>query len=315
MLFGFTALLYVNGQLESCLSLRSCNITRTANSCTNTVRWTRCDGTLGYRASQCTNSGCIAGCECTCDTNGYGQSWENTCTGIVHSTAYECSGCSPTPTPTPNRCQFGERRDCFNCEDELDNDGDFDVDYDDVGCLTSPIVVDVNGNGFNLTDAQSGVLFDLDANSSPEQIAWTSANSDDAFLALDRSGNGLIDNGKELFGDVTLQPNSDEPNGFLALAEFDKPERGGNLDNQIDASDSVFAQLKLWQDRNHNGISESNELQNLSQSDIRVIELRYRESRRTDEHGNRFRYRAKVRDARGAQVGRWAWDVFLTTTH
>jgi hypothetical protein len=41
--------------------------------------------------------------------------------------------------------------------------------------------------------------------------------------------------------------------------------------------------------------------------------LDYKESKRTDEFGNHFRYRAKVRDAKGTQAGRWAWDVFLIT--
>lgn len=63
----------------------------------------------------------------------------------------------------------------------------------------SPIVIDVAGNGFNLTDAQNGVLFDITNSGSPMQVAWTSANSDDAWLALDRDNNGKIDNGKELF--------------------------------------------------------------------------------------------------------------------
>lgn len=42
-----------------------------------------------------------------------------------------------------------------------------------------------------------------------------------------------------------------------------------------------------------------------------MLELDYKESRRTDQHGNQFKYRAKVKDVRGAQMGRWAWDVFL----
>lgn len=41
------------------------------------------------------------------------------------------------------------------------------------------------------------------------------------------------------------------------------------------------------------------------------IELDYKESKRTDEHGNQFKYRAKVKDTQGNQIGRWAWDVFL----
>jgi hypothetical protein len=175
-------------------------------------------------------------------------------------------------------------------------------------------LIDVSGNGFDLTNAAGGVLFDIDVDNTKEQTAWTTADTDDAWLALDRNANGTIDSGKELFGNFTPQPvtaQGEERNGFRALAEYDKPVYGGNNDNQIDAGDAIFAQLKLWQDHNHNGISEPDELQNLSASPIRVIELRYKESRRTDEYGNRFRFKARVRDAQDAQLGRWAWDVYI----
>lgn len=176
----------------------------------------------------------------------------------------------------------------------------------------SPILIDVLGDGFSLTDREHGVRFNLDHNDLIEQIAWTAYGSDDSWLALDRNNNDTIDNGLELFGDATPQPDSTAPNGFIALAEFDKPEYGGNKDGIIDYQDSIFAHLVLWRDFNHDGISQQTELGTLLDRGLASIELDYKESRKTDQYGNQFRYRAKVRDIHGSQVGRWAWDVWLT---
>jgi hypothetical protein len=182
--------------------------------------------------------------------------------------------------------------------------------WDDTTCACiSPIVIDVLGNAFNLTDAQNGVLFDILNTGSPKRISWTSANSDDSWLALDRNNNGRIDNGRELFGSSTPQPflsDGETKNGFRALAVYDKTANGGNNDNQIDERDAIFSSLKLWRDTNHNGVSESNELKTLTESGLKTIELDYRESKKQDEHGNWFRFRAKVTDIQGAQMNRWA---------
>jgi hypothetical protein len=172
-------------------------------------------------------------------------------------------------------------------------------------------VIDVAGDGFDLTDNAGGVRFDLDADGSPDYLSWTSPGSDDAWLALDRDQNGTIDNGAELFGNFTPQPVSLHQNGFIALAEYDMPQNGGNSDGRIDNRDAAFSSLRLWTDANHDGVSQPGEIRSLTSSGVFAIDTRYKESRRTDRHGNRFRYRAKIYDVRGAQVGRWAWDVFL----
>lgn len=184
------------------------------------------------------------------------------------------------------------------------------------GCTrASPIIVDTTGKGFRLTSAAEGVVFDILGSGQPVKMAWTAAGSGNAFLALDRNHNGRIDSGKELFGNVTEQPESPDPNGFLALAEFDKPENGGNGDGIIDKRDAVFSHLLLWIDENHDGISQPNELHTLPELGVFSLGLHYRDDKHSfDQYGNWFHYQAAVNpDPRDGESkdGRVTYDVFF----
>ncbi|HXQ35843.1 MAG TPA: hypothetical protein VN843_17640 [Anaerolineales bacterium] len=249
---------------------------------------------------------------------------------------------SPSPTPTPPDCYdpdldgYGEGFGCNgpDCDESNPNihwgaylgtcTSGFSIGFRDWNCneqddyyelaCQSPVLLDIAGNGFELTSASDGVMFDIDGDGVIERLSWTSGATDDAWLALDRNGNGVIENGFELFGNYTAQPDppiGEERNGFLALAEFDKPSNGGNGDRLITSADAIFSSLRVWRDSNHNGLSEISELQMLADVGLKALELRYKFSKKQDRYGNNFRYRAKILDLKSAQLGRWAWDVYL----
>jgi hypothetical protein len=132
------------------------------------------------------------------------------------------------------------------------------------------------GNGFALTSADDGVYFDLNADGIPEKIAWTAPASDDAWLAMDRNANGLIDSGAELFGNRTPAyadtPLPTAENGFIGLPFTEGLLWACSSDHIINARDAVFPRLLLWGDSNHNGISEAEELTAAAQGGVVSLE-------------------------------------------
>jgi len=207
----------------------------------------------------------------------------------------ESNGCSGSAGPdTPRSIEQGL---CAN-------------DPNDLCCPGSPIILDLDGDGFDLTDLAGGVHFNLNPSGDAEPISWTAPGSDDAWLVLDRNNNGVIDDGTELFGNFTPQPSSDSPQGYLALAALDL-----NHDEVIDSEDMIFNDLRLWQDRNHDGVSDPDELSTLGAHGILGLDVRFKGHRQTDAHGNLFRYSANVFRAPGSRVGPMSYDVFLITQH
>jgi hypothetical protein len=157
--------------------------------------------------------------------------------------------------------------------------------FEEVPCnVGDPLVVDVAGDGVSLEPlATSRARFDLFATGSALPTAWI--RGDDAWLVLDRDGDGAISSGRELFGNFVGDRGFDEvPTGFDHLARYDRASEGGNGDGVIDASDAIFDRLRLWQDADGDGRSCRAELHRLGELGIAAIRLSYVEHRGSDPH-------------------------------
>ena len=132
--------------------------------------------------------------------------------------------------------------------------------------VIDPLIIDLGKDGFDIEKLENGTHFDLDSNGFAERMNWTRK---DGFLALDLNGNGVIDNGGELFGDRTLLADgSYASGGFAALSQYDL-----NNDGVIDANDEIFSRLKVWTDKNGDGISAEDEVMTLEEAGISSIDL------------------------------------------
>jgi hypothetical protein len=137
--------------------------------------------------------------------------------------------------------------------------------------IYDPVVLDLDGDGIETIAANkwAGVLFDHDNDGIRTSTGWV--GSDDGILVLDRNGDGVINDGSELFGDsVTLKDGSQATNGYAALAEFDS-----NGDGKVNAEDTNFEQLKVWRDLNQDGVSQTNELFGLTELGIQSLNLNH----------------------------------------
>ncbi len=130
-----------------------------------------------------------------------------------------------------------------------------------------PLAIDLGIEGINLTTLENGVNFDLDKNGFAEKTAWI--GNEDGLLVLDRNKDGIINDGGELFGDqVELSNGLISASGFDALADLDDDANG-----VINTNDSIWNDLRIWVDANHNGVSDSAELKTFNELGIVSISL------------------------------------------
>lgn len=136
------------------------------------------------------------------------------------------------------------------------------------------------------------------------KISWPDFSEETYFLAMDTLNDGKIESGRDLFGDI-----NGYENGFANLAFYDD-----NKDGVIDAKDKIFSKLLLWNDRNHDGISQKSEIKKLSDLGVISISLTYqKETRYVGNSGKilgpgEFTYK----DKKGKIQKGSLWDVFVT---
>ncbi len=141
------------------------------------------------------------------------------------------------------------------------------------------------------------MYFDINADGVLDHVQWVRPGGDEGFLAMDRSGNGRVDDGSELFGVGTpmILDGRNAPNGFVGLAQYDARQLGGNDDGLITEADAIWPQLRIWVDLNADGVSTYDEMRTLRSYGITALETI-----------------PKVRlyyDAAGNLIPYWAWAM------
>ena len=192
-------------------------------------------------------------------------------------------------------------------DDEDDSPNDTFPDTTPASTKTSPIVIDLNGDGVKtISRKNSKTYFDIDNNKFAENTSWIDKN--DGILINKTLITNSITNGSELFGNHTLlRDGSLANNGFEALKEFDE-----NKDGVINELDTLaYENLAIWQDANQNAKLDDNELKSLKELGIKEINLNYTNSNFTDENGNEHRQTSNITFTNGNKAT--ISDVWLDT--
>ena len=152
----------------------------------------------------------------------------------------------------------------------------------------TPLVLDLNGDGVQTLSIDEGVKFDLLNTGVKVQTGWVSG--EDALLAIDNDGDGQISDRSELFGGNIGE-------GFAKLASFDS-----NEDGFVNALDAEFGELKVWQDKNENALTDEGELVSLESAGVASLDTNYTNVFEIDDRGNIHGEHSSATLANGRQI-------------
>ena len=165
-----------------------------------------------------------------------------------------------------------------------------------------PLALDLNGDGkIGTLPLARGVHFDMDNSGFAEKLSWIAP--EDGLLVNLADGATRVSNGSQLLGNETRLPSGElAADGFEALAALDD-----NGDGKVDAQDAAFAHLRVWQDKNSDGIASADELFTLESLGIFSLATAYDASTWTDANGVEHRGEGAfaMKDAGGLMQTLW----------
>ncbi len=151
---------------------------------------------------------------------------------------------------------------------------------DDAGSIDEPedpLILDLDGDGIETTRLGDRLaFFDYDGDETAELTGFVGGN--DGLLAIDKNGDGQINNLSEVFGNRGIS-------GFEELAQLDE-----NNDGVVDANDSQFSSLRVFKDTNENGKTDEGELLTLEEAGVASLSTGFTEVNE-DNNGNLIKER------------------------
>jgi len=183
---------------------------------------------------------------------------------------------------------------------------------DGCGDDCSPIMISLDGAAYDISSVTDGVAFDIDGVGGSNRVAWPDRPELVGFLFRDIDGNGVPNNGRELFGNSTLlRTGHVAKNGFEALAEYDS-----NHDGLVTSADPEWQRLSIWFDLNRDGKATLNEVFTLDDVGVVAFETTPQWTGRRDGSGNRYKWRAKFAMLHGTHlIWNLFYDIYLANAH